>query len=70
MTEHTTTVLIADGEGHRTLQLTQAETLDLVDQNPSFWVFSDNQMVKRESLAEADFSTIDTVCIVPALVGG
>jgi len=70
MTEHTTTVQIADKDGHTTLQLTQAETLDLVDQNAGAWVFADRQMVQRDQLAQADFSTLASVRIVPPLVGG
>lgn len=70
MTEHTVTVQIADKDGHATLQLTQAETLDLVDQNAGAWVFAEKQMVQRNQLAEADFSTIASVRIVPPLVGG
>ena len=70
MTERTTTVQIADKDGHTTLQLTQAETLDLVDQNAGAWVFADRQMVQRDQLAQADFSTLASVRIVPPLVGG
>ena len=51
--------------------LTREETLEAVAENNGAWVFNgEGQMVQPAQLAEADFSTIGTVRIVPGLVGG
>ncbi len=68
--ETTTTVEIADQNGHTTCQMTQAETLERVSASPGTWIFADNQMVQPEALASADWGTVGTVRIVPGLIGG
>jgi hypothetical protein len=70
MTEHLITVEIADQTGHTTLQLTAAETADVLQQNADAWVFANDRLVQPNELANADFAAIDTVRIVPGLVGG
>ena len=69
-TQITTTVEIADASGHTTAMLTQKETLDKVSESAGTWVFAGNQLVQAEQLAQADWSTVGTVRIVPDLIGG
>ena len=71
MTEIKTLVQIADQNGHTSAMMTREETLEAVAENNGAWVFNgEGQMVQPAQLAEADFSTIGTVRIVPGLVGG
>ena len=71
MTDIKTLVQIADQNGHTSAMMTREETLEAVAENNGAWVFNgDGQMVQPAQLAEADFSTIGTVRIVPGLVGG
>ncbi len=71
MAEIKTLVQIADQNGHTSAMMTREETLEAVAENNGAWVFNgDGQMVQPAQLAEADFSTIGTVRIVPGLVGG
>ena len=70
MTEKLVTVEIADQTGHTTAQLTPAETVDVVQQNADAWVFANDRLVQPNELANADFADIDTIHIVPGLVGG
>ena len=71
MTDIKTLVQIADQNGHTSAMMTREETLEAVAENNGAWVFNgEGQMVQPALLAEADFSTIGTVRIVPGLVGG
>ena len=66
----TTTVEIADPDGHTTMQLTKEETMSQILSNAGSWVFAGGQMVQPEQIAQADWSTVGNVRIVPGLVGG
>ena len=71
MTDIKTLVQIADQNGHTSAMMPREETLEAVAENNGAWVFNgEGQMVQPAQLAEADFSTIGTVRIVPGLVGG
>ena len=71
MTDIKTLVQIADQNGHTSAMMTREATLEAVAENNGAWVFNgEGQMVQPAQLAEADFSTIGTVRIVPGLVGG
>ena len=70
MNEITTTVEIANPTGHTTLQLTQQETLDRVAGTEGAWVYAGDRLVQPAELAEANWDTVGTVRLVPALVGG
>jgi len=71
MTDIKTLVQIADQNGHTSAMMTREEALEAVAENNGAWVFNgEGQMVQPAQLAEADFSTIGTVRIVPGLVGG
>jgi precorrin-3B methylase len=65
----TTTVEIASPDGHDTLELTQDQTIALVDRGDN-WVFANGQMMQPAQLADSDWATVGTVRIVPGLVGG
>lgn len=66
----TTTVEIASPNGHDALELTQNQTMALVEERADNWVFANGQMMQPAQLAEADWATVGTVRIVPGLVGG
>ena len=68
----TTTVEIAGPTGHEALELTQDQTMALVEERGDSWVFSQGAggMMTSPQLAEADWETVGTVRIVPGLVGG
>jgi|TARA_B100001105_G_scaffold36538_1_gene25835 hypothetical protein len=66
----TTTVEIASPDGHDTLELTQDQTIALVEEGGNNWVFANGQMMQPAQLADSDWATVGTVRIVPGLVGG
>ena len=68
--EITTTVIIGDTTGHQTLELTQDETMSQIESHNSSWVYADGVMVTPEQIAQADWSTVGRVTIMPGLVGG
>ena len=65
----TTTVEIAGPNGHDALELTQSQTMAVVEAGDN-WIFASGQMMQPSQLAEADWETVGTVRLVPALVGG
>jgi hypothetical protein len=66
----TTTVEIASPNGHDALELTQDQTMALVEERGDNWVFANGQMMQPAQLADTDWATVGTVRIVPGLVGG
>ncbi len=71
MEENTTIVEIADRTGHQTLNLTKAETMSRVEERAGeTWIFAGGKMLQPAQLAEADWSTVGTVQLVPGLAGG
>ena len=65
----TTTVEIAGPNGHDARELTQSQTMAVVEAGDN-WIFASGQMMQPSQLAEADWETVGTVRIVPGLVGG
>ena len=65
-----TTVEIADASGHAALELTKAETMVVVNQNPDAWIFAGNRLVKPAELEQANWGDVGTVRLMPPLVGG
>ena len=67
-------VQIADATGDTVVEMTQAETLDLVEQNSSMWVFMGGCLVNAATLANANWNEMaeneTTVRLFPGLVGG
>ncbi len=66
----TTTVEIAGPTGHEALELTQDQTLALVEERGDAWVFAQGGMMNPEALAAADFETVGVIRVVPGLTGG
>ena len=65
----TTTVEIAGPNGHDALELTQSQTMAVVEAGDN-WIFASGQMMQPSQLAEADWETVGTVRIVPGVVCG
>jgi hypothetical protein len=65
-----TTVEIADETGHTTLELTKAETMEVVNQNQDAWIFAGNRLVQMTELEQTDWETVGTVRLMPALGNG
>lgn len=67
-------VQIADATGDTVVEMTQAETLDLVEQNSSLWVFMEGCLVSAATLANANWNEMaeneTTVQLFPGLIGG
>ena len=70
LTEITTKVEIRGGTGFTTLQLTQSETPERVSGLEDAWAFAGGRIVQSHELAEANWETVGTIWIIPALVGG
>lgn len=63
-------VEFADETGHQILMLKPQETIDLIENNSSNWVFIDDKFVEYEFIDEVDWNEAESVRILPALVGG
>jgi hypothetical protein len=66
-------VEVADITGHTVMELTKAETVELVEQHGG-WVFSGSRLVQAAELANADWDEMAendaTILVTPPLVGG
>ena len=66
----TIVVEIADVSGHQTLMLKPQETIEVIEKNCDKWIFVDDQLVDYQNVPEVDWSQIESVRILPGLVGG
>ena len=61
---------ILNETGHTDLQLVSDGVIEQIDTHPTHWVFIDGDMMARESIAEIDWDSVQSVDLVPAIVGG
>ena len=69
MEDKTTTVEIADHNGHTIAQLTREETIE-VSSGKGRWVFADGQRINPQQIAEDDWPSVGTVQVMPTIVFG
>lgn len=63
-----TTVVVADATGHTELQLTKAETMELIE-TKDVWVFTGNKLVQAADLQGANWAEVGPINMMPPLVG-
>ena len=56
--------------GHTELQVTAREVIDQINDHPSLWVFVNGEMVSRENISAVSWDGVDSVNLIPAMVGG
>ena len=61
---------IMNETGHTELELTNTELIEQITDHPTHWVFADGEMVSREEVNTFAWDGVDTVQLVPAVVGG
>ena len=61
---------IMNETGHTEVVLAESEVIDQIDQHPTHWVFFDGEMIARESIGEINWDTVQSVDLIPAIVGG
>ena len=69
MEDITTIVEIADHTGHTVAQMSQRQVTDLVSDTEQ-WIFAGGRRVSPEQIAQADWSTVGTVSVMPRIVWG
>ena len=69
MENKTTTVEIADHNGHTVAQMIRDETIQLVS-GTGRWVFADGRRVDPQQIAEDDWPSVETVQVMPTIVFG
>jgi hypothetical protein len=68
--DHMIKVQLADKTGHTQMMLSPAQTVETIQNNSGAWVYADNRLVQADQVDEANLSTVSSVRILPALVGG
>ena len=68
--DHMIKVQLADKTGHTQMMLSPAQTVETIQNNSGAWVYADNRLVQPDQVDEANLSTVSSVRILPALVGG
>ena len=61
---------ILNETGHTELTLESSEVIEQIETHPTHWVFADGEMVSREEVNTFAWDGVDTVQLVPAVVGG
>tara|TARA_R110000824_G_scaffold250165_3_gene438972 strand:+ start:153 stop:353 length:201 start_codon:yes stop_codon:yes gene_type:complete len=61
---------ILNETGHTDLQLVSEGVIEQIDTHPTHWVFIDGEAVMREEINTIDWETVQSVDLVPAIVGG
>tara|TARA_R110000787_G_scaffold54188_1_gene126235 strand:+ start:426 stop:626 length:201 start_codon:yes stop_codon:yes gene_type:complete len=61
---------ILNETGHTDLVMASDSVIEQIDTHPTHWVFIDGDMMARESIAEIDWDSVQSVDLVPAIVGG
>lgn len=61
---------IMNETGHTTLSLESSGVIEQIQEHSDYWIFVNEQMVKRAEVNEINWDDVDTVRLVPALQGG
>lgn len=61
---------IMNETGHTELEVTSSEMIEQITDHPTHWVFVDGEMVSREAIPAVNWDTVESVNLVPAVVGG
>lgn len=63
-------IQIADATGHTALMLTPGQTQEFVEQQGDKWIFVDNKLVREAELDDVNWTEVESVRVMPGLVGG
>jgi hypothetical protein len=61
---------IMNETGHTELMVSVEELVDQINDHPSHWISLDGAIVERKSIETVNWETVETVDLVPAIVGG
>jgi len=69
MEEITTRVEIADHTGHTVAQMSRSQVVDLVSHTDG-WAYARGRRVQTQELADADWSSVGTISVMPRIQYG
>jgi|TARA_R100001510_G_scaffold54978_1_gene58309 sulfur carrier protein ThiS len=62
---------IMNDTGHTVLDdVTVSDVIDQINDHPTHWVFVEGEMVSRQEIPNISWDEVDTVNLIPAMVGG
>ena len=61
---------ILNETGHTELEVSTSEVIDQINDHPTHWVFVNGEMVSRENISAVSWDGVDSVNLIPAMVGG
>jgi hypothetical protein len=61
---------IINETGHTELVVTQSQVIDHINDHPSHWVVVDGELTSREMISEVSWDSVESVDLIPAIVGG
>tara|TARA_R100001230_G_C5552783_1_gene79875 strand:+ start:15 stop:272 length:258 start_codon:yes stop_codon:yes gene_type:complete len=61
---------ILNASGHTPIEVTSEEIIDYISDYPTHWVCVDGTIVSRQNLSDYDWDGVETVDLMPSLVGG
>ena len=61
---------ISNETGHTEMSVTMTEVIEQINDHPTHWVLIDGELTSRESITEVNWDTVESVDLIPAIVGG
>tara|TARA_B100001175_G_C19499450_1_gene637220 strand:- start:1498 stop:1701 length:204 start_codon:yes stop_codon:yes gene_type:complete len=61
---------IINETGHTEMSVTMTEVIEQINDHPTHWVLIDGELTSRETITEVNWDTVDSVDLIPAIVGG
>ena len=63
-------LIIMNETEHTQITVNANEIIEHIVDHPTHWVFVDGTMVARETISDVDWESVESVNLVPAVVGG
>jgi|TARA_R100000084_G_C4647745_1_gene147774 hypothetical protein len=61
---------IINETGHTEMSVTMTEVIEQINDHPTHWVLIDGELTSRETITEVNWDTVESVDLIPAIVGG
>ena len=61
---------IMNDSGHTSLTLSADGIIEQIDNHPTHWVLIEGEVVARETISQVNWDDVESVDLMPAIVGG
>ena len=61
---------IINDTGHSEMVVNMTEVIEQINDHPTHWVLVDGELTSRETITEVNWDSVESVDLIPAIVGG